>query len=176
MMSRIAILIDQDFEDSEYSQPAEAFRNAGHEIVHLGLTKGEEVRGKKNQTPVKIDEALQDIYHRDFDALLIPGGYSPDRLRAHQEAVDFVQAFVNSGKPVFAICHGPQLLITARVIEGRKVTGWKSIVQDIKNASGIYSDQAVVEDRNLVTSRHPGDIPLFIEACLRKLQLAEAHF
>jgi protease I len=168
-MSRIAVLIENDFEDSEYSKPAEAFKAASNELIHVGLKKGETVKGEKNDTPVKIDESVQEISARQFDALFIPGGYSPDRLRAHEEAVSFVKDFMYSGKPVFAICHAPQLLITARVIEGRRATGWKSIVQDIKNAGGIYKDEPLVEDGNLITSRHPGDLPFFIEACLKKL-------
>ncbi len=107
---------------------------------------------------------------KDFDALLIPGGYSPDKLRADEDAVRFVKDFVESGKPVFSICHAPQLLITAQVLKGRKVTGWKSIVQDIKNAGAIFLDQEVVEDGNLISSRSPQDIPAFIRAMLKKLQ------
>jgi protease I len=103
---------------------------------------------------------------------LIPGGYSPDRLRVSEHAVTFVRDFVNSGKPVFAICHAAQLLITAQVLQGRTVTGWKSIVQDIKNAGANFVDQEVVEDGNLITSRNPQDIPAFVERSLKKLQMA----
>lgn len=102
--------------------------------------------------------------------MLIPGGYSPDKLRSHDEAVRFVKDFMSSGKPVFSICHGPQLLITADVLKGRKVTGWKSIIQDIKNAGAIFIDEEVVEDDNLVSSRSPGDLPAFIYASLEKLK------
>jgi protease I len=105
----------------------------------------------------------------DFDALLIPGGYSPDRLRVNEHVVKFVKEFVKSGKPVFAICHAPQLLITAKVMKGRKITGFKSIKQDIINSGAEYLDQEVVEDRNIVSSRHPGDIQEFIAASLKKL-------
>jgi len=168
-MSKIAVIIANLFEDSEYTEPAKEFRNAGHELVHVGLKPGETVKGKKKGTPVRIEKSFEDISTGDFDALLIPGGYSPDQLRADDRAVQFVREFVESGKPVFAICHAPQILITADVIRGRKVTGWKSIIQDIKNAGADFLDQEVVEDGNLISSRHPGDLPAFIEASLNHL-------
>ncbi len=168
-MSKIAVIITDQFEDSEYSKPAAGFKKAGHELVHIGLKAGETVRGKKEATPVTIDKAIKDVKPDAFDALLIPGGYSPDKLRAHDEAVQFTRKFMESGKPVFSICHGPQLLITADVLKGRKITGWKSVVQDIKNAGAEFIDQEVVEDGNLVSSRQPADLPAFIKASLGKL-------
>jgi protease I len=168
-MSKIAVIIADLFEDVEYTDPAEAFRAAGHELAHIGLEKGKTVTGKKKGTEVKIDRAVSDASAGDFDALLIPGGYSPDQLRVDENAVQFVRSFVESNKPVFSICHGPQILITADVIRGRKITGYKSIIQDIKNAGAIYLDQEVVEDGNLISSRNPDDIPAFTEACLTKL-------
>jgi protease I len=128
------------------------------------------VKGKKEGTPVRIDKSVKDVSADDFDALLIPGGYSPDKLRVDEKAVRFVRQFVESGKPVFVICHGPQLLITAQVLEGRKITGWKSIIQDIKNAGAKFIDQEVVEDGKLISSRSPNDLPAFIEASLEKLR------
>jgi protease I len=169
-MSRIAVILADMFEDSEYTEPARAFKEKGHSLVHVGMEEGETVKGKKEGTPVKIDKAVQDVSVDDFDALLIPGGYSPDKLRAHDKPVEFVKQFVKSGKPVFAICHAPQLLITADVLKGRKVTGWKSIVQDIKNAGAVFVDDKVVEDKNLVTSRQPDDLPEFISASLLRLK------
>ena len=166
---RIAVIIDDYFEDSEYTEPAKAFGDAGHELFHIGLTAGQTVKGKKDGTPVNIEIAVAAASAGDYDALLIPGGFSPDRLRAHDAAVDFVKAFMTSGKPVFAICHGPQLLITAEQLRGRTATGYKSIAVDIKNAGATFVDQEVVEDDNLVTSRHPGDLPAFIRASLKRL-------
>ena len=169
-MTKIAVLIGKDFEDSEYTQPAEAFKKAGYGLVHLGLKKGNTVTGKKQNTPVRIDMGANEANVREFDALLIPGGYSPDNLRAHEGPVRFVKEFMESGKPVFSICHGPQLLISARKLEGRKATGWKSITEDIKYAGAHYMDKEVVVDGNLVTSRQPSDIPAFIEASLKMLE------
>ena len=169
-MSKIAVIITDLFEDVEYTKPAEAFKKARHELIHVGLKAGTTVKGKKAGTPVKIDRAVRDVSVADFDALFIPGGYSPDKLRVDADAVKFVKEFVESGKPVFAICHAPQLLITAQVLGGRKITGWKSIIQDIKNAGADYIDQEVVEDGNLISSRDPTDIPAFIKASLKKLK------
>jgi protease I len=169
-MSKIAVIITDYFEDSEYTEPAKAFKDAGHVLVHVGLEKGSTVKGKKKQTPVEIDESVENASAKQFDALLIPGGFSPDMLRAHDEPVRFVKEFMDENKPVFSICHGPQLLITADTIKGRKITGYKSIVQDLKNAGAEFHDKEVVEDGNLVSSRNPGDIPAFVEASLKRLK------
>jgi len=169
-MSKIAVVITDMFEDSEYTKPAEAFKKAGHELVHIGLKRGATVKGKKQGTPVKIDKTAREVRVDEFDALLIPGGYSPDKLRVDDRVVQFVKEFVESGKPVCSICHAPQLLITAQVLQGRKITGWKSLIQDIKNAGAEFIDQEVVEDGNLISSRSPADLPAFIRACSQKLK------
>ncbi len=166
----IAVLIDDFYEDSEYAEPAKAFREAGYELVHLGLTKGATVKGKQGNSVAVIDEQVERAEIDDFDALLIPGGYSPDHLRGEAAPVEFVKRFMQSGKPVFAICHAPQLLITADLLRGRKVTGWKSIAQDIRNAGATFVDQEIVRDGNLISSRGPKDIPAFIRACLETLK------
>lgn len=174
-MSKIGVLITDLFEDVEYTKPAEAFKNAGYELIHVGLEQGQTVKGKKEGTLVTIDKSFKDVSVQDFDAILIPGGYSPDKLRVDEDAVEFTRKFFNSGKPVFSICHAPQLLITADVIRGCKITGYKSIIQDIKNAGAEFIDQEVVEDKNLISSRNPNDISAFIDACLRRLEsLAKA--
>lgn len=169
-MGTIAILIDEDFEDSEYTTPAQALKEAGHHITHIGLQKGTVVKGKKEQTPVTIDQSVNESSADDFDALLIPGGYSPDRLRAHSEPVEFVRSFAETDKPIFAICHGPQLLITANLLDGRTLTGYTSIAQDIKNTGATFLDEEVVVDQNLVTSRTPKDLPAFCKACVNQLK------
>ncbi|MDY6824580.1 MAG: type 1 glutamine amidotransferase domain-containing protein [Thermodesulfobacteriota bacterium] len=169
-MKTIAALVTDFFEDSEYTRPVEAFREAGHKVVPLEMKAGKTVKGKKQSTPVTIEKSLDDVTIDDFDALLIPGGFSPDKLRGLDTPVRFVREFVKSGKPVFMICHGPQLLITADVLRGRTITGWTSIIQDIKNAGATFKDEAVVEDGNLISSRNPGDLDAFNEACLKKLE------
>ncbi len=168
-MARIGVLIDNKFEDSEYSKPAKAYRKAKHELIHLGVKKGT-VKGEKAGLKVKVEKAVTNVAVGDLDALFIPGGYSPDQLRSHDEVVTFVKKFAATGKPIFFICHGAQLLITADILKGRRVTGWKSIIQDIKNAGAEYLDEEVVVDGNFVSSRCPADIPVFIEASLDKLK------
>jgi protease I len=169
-MSKVAVVIADMFEDSEYVKPAAAFKKAGHELVHIGLQSGATVKGKKNQTPVTVEKTAKEVKVGDFAALLIPGGYSPDKLRVDADVVQFVKEFVESGKPVCSICHAPQLLINAQVLQGRRLAGWKSLVQDIKNAGAEFVDQEVVEDGNLISSRSPEDLPAFIQACLRRLK------
>ncbi len=169
-MSKVAVVITDMFEDSEYTQPAAALKKAGHELTHVGLKSGVTVKGKKEGTPVKVDKTAKEVKVGDFDAILIPGGYSPDKLRVDGQVVRFVKEFVDSGKPVCLICHAPQLLITAQVLKGRKITGWKSLIQDIQNAGAEFIDQEVVEDGNLISSRSPADLPAFIRACTQKLK------
>ena len=169
-MSKIVVLVDDWFEDVEYFKPVGAFSVAGHKIVNVGLRKGKVVEGKKEKKKVDIDRSVDDVKVDDFDALFIPGGYSPDKLRAHKKPVEFVKKFVKSKKPVFFICHGAQLLITADVLKNRKVTGWKSISKDIKNAGANFIDDEVVEDENLVSSRSPSDLTAFIDKSLEKLE------
>lgn len=168
-MARIAVLIENLFEDPEYAVPAREFESAGHSLENIGLKKGAQVTGKRNESTATIDVELGEAQVDRYDALFIPGGYSPDKLRAHEEAVAFVRKFVATGKPIFSICHGAQLLISADALRGRMATGWKSIAQDIKNAGAEYLDREVVEDGNLITSRQPSDIPAFVKASLAKL-------
>ena len=168
-MSRIGVLIDNMFEDSEYKKPAAAFKKAKHEVVHIGVKKGI-VKGEKTGMKVKVEKAARDVVAGDFDALFIPGGYSPDRLRSHDEVITFVKEFAATGKPIFFICHGAQLLITADLLKGRRVTGWKSLIQDIKNAGAEYLDREVVVDGNFISSRYPADLPAFIKVSLNKLK------
>ena len=169
-MALVGVVIDEMFEDVEYTKPAEAFKEAGHSLLHIGIREGQLVKGKRKRTPVKIDKSISEVKSDNLDAILIPGGCSPDHLRGYESAVKFIKDYFQTGKPIFAICHAPQILITAQVLEGRRVTGWKSIVQDIKNAGAIYVDNEVVEDDNLISSRGPRDIPAFIKASLKKLE------
>jgi protease I len=134
MSKKIAVLITDEFEDSEFTSPAEEFRKAGHEVVTIEKQAGKTVKGKQGDASVTIDKAIDDVQPADFDALLLPGGHSPDSLRGDNRFVTFTRDFINSGKPVFAICHGPQLLISADALRGRKLTAVKPIVVDVKNA------------------------------------------
>lgn len=171
MSKRIATVITDMFEDVEYTDPAKAFQDAGHEVVTIEKEKGKQVTGKNNQVTVTIDYGIDDINPSDFDALFIPGGFSPDMLRADERFVTFAKHFMDEKKPVFAICHGPQLLITAKTLEGRKATGFTSIQVDMEYAGAKVVDEEVVVCQNqLVTSRQPDDIPAFNRESLNILR------
>jgi protease I len=134
------------------------------------MEKGETVKGKQGKSEITIDESIDHVSPENFDALFIPGGFSPDILRADECFVSFAKAFMDAKKPVLAICYGPQLLITAETLQGRDVTGYKSIHVDLKNAGGNLHDKEVVVCQNqLVTSRQPDDIPAFVQECVRIL-------
>ncbi len=124
---KIACVLGPKFEDSEFKDPYEAFRGAGHEITVVGLEAGTQLEGDKGTVKATVDKSFKDVKPDQFDALFIPGGSSPDKLRAHDDAVAFVKAFMRAGKPVFAICHGPQLLLTADEYQNHRMTAWKTI-------------------------------------------------
>jgi protease I len=170
MSKKIAVLLTDSFEDSEYTEPAKAYKEAGHSLTVIEKEKGKTVEGKQGEAKVEIDAAIDDVNPDQFDALFIPGGFSPDILRADDRFVQFAKAFMDDKKPVFAICHGPQLLITSETLKGRDVTGYKSIQVDLKNAGATFHDKEVVVCGNqLVTSRTPDDIPAFTEESLNLL-------
>jgi protease I len=169
LAKKIAVLVTNEVEDSEYTEPVKAYKEAGHEIVNIEMEAGKTVKGKHG-TEIHIDKGIDDVSVGDFDALLIPGGFSPDQLRADDRFVQFVKQFMDSKKPVFAICHGPQLLITAKALEGRSATGYKSIRVDMEYAGANFRDEEVVVCQNqLVTSRTPDDIPAFNRESLKLL-------
>lgn len=168
MCKKIAVIVTNDFEDSEYVVPVHAFKEKGHELTIIEMENGKTVKGKQGKIEVVIDESIDDVSHEEFDALFIPGGFSPDILRADERFVRFAKSFMDAKKPVLAICHGPQLLITAKTLDGRDVTGYKSIHVDLENAGAHLHDKEVVVCQNqLVTSRQPEDIPAFVQESLR---------
>lgn len=171
MGKKIATVLTNMFEDIEFTEPAKAFEEAGHKVVTIESEAGKVVEGKQKEATVKIDKGIDEVNPDEFDALFIPGGFSPDQLRADDRFVAFTKEFMDAQKPVFAICHGPQLLITAKAVEGRNATGYKSIRVDMEYAKATYKDQEVVVCNNqLVTSRTPEDIPAFIKASLELLK------
>lgn len=169
-MSKIATLITNEFEDSEYTEPAKAYKEAGHEVITIERKANTEIKGS-NGTIVTIQKGIDDVDPTDFDALFIPGGSSPDNLRADDRFVQFAKAFMDADKPVFAICHGPQLLITAKTLQDRDATGFKSIQVDLENAGANFHDKEVVVCHDqLVTSRTPDDLPAFNRESLKLLE------
>lgn len=171
MGKKIAVVMTDLFEDVEYTKPAEAYKDAGHELTVIEKEKGKTLTGKQGEAKVIVNATIDEVKPEDFDALLIPGGFSPDMLRADDRFVDFAGQFMSGKKPVFAICHGPQLLITAKSLEGRKATGFKSIQVDLDYAGAKVSDEEVVNcGDQLITSRQPDDIPAFNKESLRVLE------
>lgn len=168
-MARIAFIADDMFEDVELRQPWDRLREAGHEVVLVGLEKGKQITGKQGREKLTIERGVQDVRADDFDALVIPGGYSPDKLRTSRPMVAFTRTFFDQGKLVAAICHAPSMLIEADVTEGRTVTSWPSVRTDLINAGARWVDRELVEDGNLLTSRKPDDLPAFSAAILRRL-------
>jgi protease I len=166
---RIAILVEDGFEDLELTGPLDALRSAGATVTIVGPSAQTEYRGKRGQAVVTADMAAGSARIQDFDALVVPGGHAPDKMRMRHAMVDLAHDAMVAGKPVAAICHGPQLLISANVLRGRTLTCWPSIAIDVKNAGGLYVDKPVVEDGNLITSRKPDDVPMFSEAIVRAL-------
>ena len=166
---RIAMLVEDEFEDRELTGPLEALRAAGATVSIVGATTGTSYRGKRGDATVTSDLAAGETSMRDFDALVIPGGHAPDKMRLRHAMVDLARDAMAAGKPVAAICHGPQLLISANALRGRTLTCWPSIAIDVMNAGGLYVDKPVVEDANLITSRKPDDVPVFSGAIIKAL-------
>src|SRR5215813_7435082 len=164
---RIAMLVEDEFEDRELTGPLDALRAAGATVTIVGPTAGATFRGKRGEAVVTADIAAGTARMTNFDALVIPGGHAPDKMRMRHAMVDLARDAMEAGKPVAAICHGAQLLISAGVLRGRTLTCWPSIAIDVKNAGGLYVDKPVVEDRNLITSRKPDDVPAFSDAIIR---------
>lgn len=168
-MARVAFVLADDFEDSEFLDPYERLKEEGHDVTVVGKTAGKAVSGKKGKVNHTPEATADTVSASDFDALVIPGGYSPDKLRTDQGIVKFVKGFFGSDKPVAAICHGGSLLVEADAVEGRTVTSWPSVRTDLINAGADWVDREVVVEGNLITSRKPDDLPAFCEAILDKL-------
>jgi len=166
---RVAMLVEDEFEDRELTGPLDALRAAGATVTVVGPTAGTQFKGKRGDAIISSDLAAGAARMKDFDALVIPGGHAPDKMRMRHAMVDLARDAMDTGKTVAAICHGPQLLISANALRGRTLTCWPSIAVDVKNAGGLYVDKPVVEDGNLITSRRPDDVPAFSEAIIRAL-------
>lgn len=166
---RVAMVLAPNFEDSEAIDPKDYLEAKGADVTVIGLKTGP-VPGKKGGS-LEATTTFGNVSPDEFDALVIPGGGAPENLRIDDQAVEFTRRFVESGRPVAAICHGPQLLISAKVLDGRTLTSVNKIRDDIANAGGKYVDRELVEDRNLITSRTPADLPAFNQAIARAIGL-----
>jgi protease I len=170
---RVAMVLARNFEDVEAIDPKQFLEQRGATVTVIGLDNNP-IEGKKGAV-LKPDTTFDKTSVGEYDALVIPGGGSPEQLRINDAAVAFTRDFVASGKPVASICHGPQLLISAEVVRGRTITSVATIRDDLKNAGANYVDQALVTDGNLITSRVPKDLPQFNEAVAESLAKVAAH-
>jgi protease I len=171
---RIACLLAEGFEDAEFSKPMQALKDSHYKVTIIGIKKGEELTGEMGKEKATTEEAIDDVSADDFDALLIPGGYSPDKLRANDKVVNFVRRCFDQGKPIMAICHGPQLLLAADRYKGYRLTAWKTIQDDLSKAGAEVVDEEVVCEKNVITSRMPDDLPAFIDASIKILERTAA--
>lgn len=169
---KVAILVADGFEESEFTEPKKAVEEAGAIAHVVSLESGTIKSWDKTDwgNDFKVDKSINEVSAADYDGLILPGGViNPDKLRRNEKAVAFVKDFMQSEKAVAAICHGPWLLAEADVLKGRKLTSFNSIKTDLKNAGATWLDQEVVIDKNLTTSRNPDDLPVFCEKLVEKL-------
>jgi len=165
----IIILAEEGFEDSELMEPLRAMKDASARVLIVGSGSKKSYRGKRGSAEVMVDTTADKVKVDDFDVIIIPGGYAPDKMRLHQSMIDLVRKAHEAGKIIAAVCHGPQLLISAGILEGRRVTSWPSVAVDLKNAGATWVDEPVVRDGNIITSRKPADLPRFNKAIVEAL-------
>ncbi|MEB3774340.1 MAG: type 1 glutamine amidotransferase [Desulfurococcales archaeon] len=167
-MPRALIISADNFEDIELLYPYYRLLEAGFE-VHVASTNPGEITGKHGYK-VKVDKKFEEVDPGEYDVLVIPGGRAPERVRLDKDALRIVKHFIENRKPVAVICHGPQILISAGVVRGRKLTSYWGVKDDVIVAGGEWLDEAVVVDGNIVSSRYPGDIPLWMREFFKLLE------
>ncbi len=168
-MKKVLVLAEKGFNDKELIYPYFRFQEAGYKVEVVGPTAGTTYTGEYGVT-IKSDLCPGDVKIDDYIAVVIPGGQAPDRMRRDRGLVNLVREGFKKGKVIGAICHGPQLLIEADVLRGKRATCVMAIATDVKNAGGLYEDRSVVVDGKLVTSRVPDDLPDFCREILKLLQ------
>ncbi|UCE15899.1 MAG: type 1 glutamine amidotransferase [Candidatus Bathyarchaeota archaeon] len=168
-MEKVLVFVENGFEDRELMYPYYRFQEAGYKVNVVGPKAKVTYKGEYGLT-IESEFSPNDVNIDDYAAIIIPGGRAPDRMRTNKGLVNLVKEASQKGKVIAAICHGPQLLIEAEVVKGKKATCYVSVSTDLKNAGGIYLDKSVVIDGNLVTSRFPADLPNF---CRETLKLVE---
>jgi len=166
---RVAILVEEDFEDRELPRLLELLRATGATVTVVGPVANVEYRGKRLEAVVRSDVSAGTVTIKDFDLVVVPGGYAPDRIRMRHAMVDLVRDALDTGKPVATIDRGAQLLITVNALRGRTATCWPSIAIDVKNAGGKYVDRPVVEDGPVITARKWDDVPALTDVIVRVL-------
>lgn len=162
---RIAILVDNLYQEMEVWYPLYRLREAGAEVVTVGASASETYNSKLGY-PCKADASYDSVRATDFDGVVVPGGFAPDHIRRHPAAIDFIRQMDREEKLIAAICHGPWVLCSSGSLRGRRATCFFSIKDDVVNAGASYEDKEVVVDGHLVTSRKPDDLPAFCQACM----------
>lgn len=168
-MKRIAVLVEKDYEDLELWYPYLRLQEAGFDVTVVG-TEGRREYISKHGYPVQAQLSRFDAVGQEWDAVIIPGGWAPDKLRMYPEIVELVRKTNERQGVVAAICHGPSVLVSADVVRGRQVTSYQAIKDDLIHAGGNWVDKEVAVDGNLITSRTPEDLPAFARAILQALQ------
>ena len=168
-MARVAVIVDEMVEDDEFRVPVERLRAAGHEPVVVGLERGKELTALHGAR-FTADQGIDEVGAADFDGVVVPGGYSPDKIRTNEAMVALVRETAEAGKPVAAVCHGPWLLAESGLARGRTVTSWPSLRTDLRNAGAEWVDREVVADGDVITSRNPGDLDAFCTVLLERLK------
>jgi protease I len=172
-VARVAFIMDEMFEDSEFRVPYDRVKEAGHEAVIIGLKAGKKIEGKKGKETITTEIGIDDVSADEFDALVIPGGYSPDKIRMSDGMVALTKAIGTGGKPLAAICHAGWMLAEADLLRGKTVTSWPSLRTDLVNAGATWVDQEVVEDGNIITSRKPDDLEAFTKTLLVQIEQSQ---
>jgi protease I len=168
MINKVLIFIENGFEDSEFVYPYYRFQEAQFKVDIVAPVANKEYTGKHGLR-FKSNMAPEEVKIDEYDALIVPGGFAPDRLRINKKIVKLIQEANKKNKIIAAICHGPQLLIEAKIVKGKKMTSYASVSTDLKNAGATYIDEPVVKDQNIITSRHPKDLPHFCKATINSL-------
>lgn len=167
---KVAILIDQLFQDSEVTDPKSKLEEAGFKVDVIGASTSEEYVGKKG-SKIKADKSIDSVSAKDYVGLVIPGGWAPDKMRMNEKMVQLIVDINAKNYPIACICHGGSMLVEADIVKGKKLTSYASIRTDLINAGGRWSDKEVVVDGNLITSRTPADLPVFCAEFLKALSL-----
>lgn len=168
-MQKVLIMVDEGVEDAEFLYPYYRFQEEGYKVDIVG-SKAKETYMGKHGVPIKSDLSPGEVNIDEYDAIIIPGGRAPDRMRINKSLVKIVREGHEKGKVIAAVCHGPQMLIEADVLRGKKATCWKSVATDLKNAGATFIDAPTVVDGNIVTSRFPDDLPKFCQEAIKLLR------
>ncbi len=172
-MKRILIFLEDLVEDSEFLYPYLRFKEEGFEVISAGPSL-REYKGKRGMSFFP-DKTIKDVLHEDFDCVFVPGGYAPDRLRRSKDVLNLVKRHYEEGKLVCAVCHGPWVLISAKIVRGKRVTGFSAIKDDLENAGAQYTGEPVEVDKNLITATDPSSMLTMMKVILKKLKSQEEN-